>query len=247
MYPGIVPAIREDRFGTEERLAAIQEVLNGRELGHIIDLGGNAGYFSLSLIDSGMASGSTVYDHSADALAVGRLVAKELGLQDKIAFKPHEISLEFVRALEPSDTVICLNVIHHAGSHFDVEAVTQAGWEDYARQWLQELRTKTRLAILGVGFKKKKPRHWEIAAGERTRRFYDLASETGWHVAYDANIEDLHSLGTQKADGLRTRGSVGSGSAEAPGEAVEGANQPEPESLKSKYHLYILQNDESVR
>jgi hypothetical protein len=238
MYPDLVPAAKEDKFGATDRLAAIEETLKNRNLGTMIDLGGNAGYFSLSLVDSGMASGSTVYDSNPEAIAAGRLMAKELGLDDKVAFVARSVDLDFVRALGSADTIVCLNLLHHAGALFDMDSVIKSGWEAYAREWLVQLRTKTELAILGLGFKSAKPPHWKIAPDERAKRFGDLARATGWHIGYDANIEDLRSIGIQAANGLRTRNT------EAP-LGYSGLTSDKKElkapSLLSKYHLYILQ------
>jgi hypothetical protein len=232
MHPELASAAKEDRFGAAERLAAIRTVLEKHDLGRMIDIGGNAGYFSISLVDCGLSSGSTIYDKNIDALAAGRMMAEALNLDDKIMFIERGVDLEFIRNLPLTDTVICLNVLHHAGAHFDVENVRANGWESYAREWLAELAAKAKLLILGLGFKNAKPRHWDIPAGDRAKRFYDLSQEAGWTVVYDANVHDLEQNDVWQAKGLRT------GSASQPSPPT--ADKAEP-SLKSKYHLYILQ------
>jgi hypothetical protein len=232
MHPELAAAAKYDKFGAAERLNAIRTVLDKRELGKMIDIGGNAGYFSISLVDCGLSSGSTVYDKNVDALAAGRLMAEALNLGDRIQFVERGVDLEFVRNLPLTDTVICLNVLHHAGAHFDVESVRAGGWESYAREWLSELAKKTGTLILGLGFKNAKPRHWNIPASNRAGRFYDLAQEAGWTVIYDANVHDLEQNDVWGAKGLRTCATSQSSSPPD--------DQSEP-SLKSKYHLYILQ------
>src|SRR5262245_58726943 len=147
-YPEI--ALKDDKKHVVDRLRAIEEVLARQTLGRMVDLGGNVGYFSLSLIDDGMASTSTVYDVNSKALAAGRLMADALGFRDEIAFVKRKLDLRFIRSMAPVDTIICLNLIHHAGVGFDVEEVRRLGWEEYARQWLEHFRAKSRIAILGV-------------------------------------------------------------------------------------------------
>ena len=120
-YPEI--ALKDDKFRVVDRLRAIEEVLAGRPLGRMADLGGNVGYFSLSLLDDGMASSSTVYDLNSDALATARAMADALGLQDQIAFAEQKLGLAFLRDMAAVDTILCLNLIHHAGLEFDVEEV----------------------------------------------------------------------------------------------------------------------------
>jgi SAM-dependent methyltransferase len=239
LHPEISEITKDDIFGVGERLAAICEVLAGRDLGRIVDLGGNSGFFSLSLVDYGMASHSVIYDLNPRALAAGRIMAKELGLDAKVEFVEQPVDLDFVRSLRSADTVICLNLLHHAGSKFDKKQVAHGGWEPYAQEWLRLLRDKFRLAIFGIGLKPAKPRGWNIAPGARARRMCELAERAGWSVMYEANVEDLETFGTAKAMGLRTKRHLLSELASRlfPHRASSTATG----SKKSRYHFYIFE------
>src|SRR5262245_32225108 len=153
---------QEDVLGVTDKFAAIRHVLETKTLGNMVDLGGNSGYFSLSLIDVGMAARSVVYDLNDCALLAGRAMAEAFAIDDKVEFIKQKVDLSFVRSMPSIDTVVCLNLLHHAGTTFDLEEVARAGWEDYMGRWLEELRSKCRFAIIGLGFKSQKPRHWKV-------------------------------------------------------------------------------------
>lgn len=106
-----------------------------------------------------MASSPVVYDLNPRAIAAGRIMAHELGIDDD------------------TDTVICLNLLHHAGARFDNAEVAQVGWQAYATEWLELLRTKSRLVIFGLGLKGRKPVHWDVAPNDRARRFFDMPAK----------------------------------------------------------------------
>lgn len=197
---------KDDVFGVRDRLLTVKHVLNGISLGRIVDLGGHSGFFSLSLVDCGMATSSIVYDLDTGALDMGKKMAAALDLQEKVVFKEQAISLDFVRSMDTVDSIICLNLIHHAGVLFDVDIVKSLGWEEYARQWLLSMREKADILILGVGFKAQKPPHWNVSRFERPARFLKIAEQSGWSVIYDANVYDIRKYGISKANGLRTKG-----------------------------------------
>jgi hypothetical protein len=197
--------MKEDIFGVRDRLEVIKHVFKDINLGKIADLGGNSGFFSLSLVDLGMAKSATVYDLSKPVLDAGEKMSSALNMKDKVVFKQQAITLEFLRSMCKVDTIICLNLIHHAGVLFDIDIVKSMGWEEYARQWLLTLREKAKILIIGVGFKGKKPTNWKIPFHRRPAKFFKLAKESGWSVIYDANVSDIRRYGTAKANGMQVR------------------------------------------
>ena len=206
MYPEISSLQNEDIKGSVDRLNAIDSVLGDRNLGEVIDLGGNSGYFCLSLIDRGMISRARVYDLSTKALAAGRAMAEHMGIGDKIEFFEQAIDLDFLRALPTVDTMLCLNLLHHAGQKFDVAKIERDGWGEYIKEWLSEMRRKCRTAIIGIGFKATKPRFWDAPHPLRPARFAELAQLAGWSILYDANVRDIQLLGVESANGRYTKG-----------------------------------------
>jgi len=197
---------KPDVFGTEDRLLALRSVwpstVAGR--GKAIDLGGNSGYFSLSLVDEGLLSSATVFDNNADALKAGEQMASMMGLSDKVRFVRQDISLEWLRGLDPVDTVINLNLLHHAGALFDIDEVRRRGWGSYASDWLAETRRLgSGRGVFGIGFKGGKPPNWNVPTSVRPRAFLEMATSSGWNLVYDANVQDIADFGIERANGLR--------------------------------------------
>lgn len=189
-----------DHYGCEERLSAIKKVLRESQLGEIADLGGNSGFFSLSLIDDGMAQKATVYDVDDGAMEIGEKMLNDLDLSEKIKFKKQSISLDFISSMPPVDTIICLNLIHHAGCFFDVHLVESIGWEEYAKRFLTALKDKCNILIIGAGFKLRKPIHWDVPRPYRALRFSQIAKSIGYEVLYNANVKDIEKFGIEAAD-----------------------------------------------
>lgn len=231
---------RKDVFGIGERWKAIKMVVGERKLGDVQDLGGHSGFFSISAVDEGMADSARVYDINTEALEIGRLLALELGISDKVEYIRQPIDLGFIKQLAASDTIFCLNLIHHAGSNFDQAKVESVGWGSYAEEWLHELRNKFKFAVIGVGFKKAKPVLWDVPIHERPMAFSAIVRAAGWRILYDANVQDQHVFGARFARGLRCCGFMDRAMTvihevrnrfASPGKAVK----------RGRYHLYILE------
>lgn len=233
---------KPDVFGAEDRLAAIKHVLHGEQLGVMADLGGNSGYFSLSLLDAGMATKATIYDLGRKELEIGRVMAQKLGVDEKIEFVEQAISLDFLRSMPSVDTMICLNLIHHSGSVFDLEAVQSQGWGHYASEWLEASRARADFLIFGVGFKGlDKPAHWGTPLEKRARELYQRAERAGWKVMYDANVEDIHRLGVAEANGLRTLKDTAARRLARRVKTLPVIRQiVGSNSKRDKYHLYLM-------
>jgi len=237
-----------DPFGVKDRLVAIERVYEGVSLGRIADLGGNSGFFSLSLADSGMATVATVYDTNSSALRAGREMSRALDIEGRVAFEEGPVTLDFVCAMQHIDTVLCLNLIHHAGVLFDVDLVHSIGWEEYARQWLLALRGKATNLIMSVGFKGQKPPCWDIPRSERPARFLWIAKQAGWVVSYDANVHDIRRYGVVKAGGMQTGKAKGKTRVHRLlSRMTSGSHHAGADGDKThKYHVYMLRHDEQA-
>jgi hypothetical protein len=200
LYPELARLPEDDAFGLSERLSAVCTILGGRDLGTLIDLGGHSGFFAMSLIDVGMADAATVYDSNREALSAGRAAAEQMNIA-KVEFIERLIDLDFLKSMPAVDTVLCLNLLHHAGTLFDADIVLREGWEKYAQAWLGELRQKSRVLVLSLGFKRMtKPPHWDVERPYRPLAFARLAEKVGWSTVYEANVRDIQALGVDRAN-----------------------------------------------
>ncbi|MFC1680858.1 hypothetical protein ACFL1S_03565 [Pseudomonadota bacterium] len=194
----------QDTFGVRDRWKVIERHLGKRDIGAVMDLGGHSGYFSLSAVESGFATSARVYDLDTRALTVGALSARLMSIEDRVTFIQEPLSIDFVENMPSSDSIFCLNLIHHAGSTFDTEAVKSGGWHDYAMRWLSALRAKANFAVVGIGYKgRSKPAEWHAPFYQRPRIFSELVRNTGWTIEYSGNVADIGTLGMRFADGLR--------------------------------------------
>ena len=200
LYPSIAVGQKDDVHGVAARLSAIQTLFADKNLGAITDLGGNSGYFCLSLLDAGLATSARVYDVQEKALAAGRLMAELLGIS-KIEYIQRNLDHAFVETLPACDTFICLNLLHHAGILFDVDNVRTQGWERYIGLWLAAMKRKSRRAIVGLAFDDASPVNWSTPAADRPAAFRRICEEAGWFVRYYANVRELERLGTVEAAG----------------------------------------------
>ncbi|MBM4020262.1 MAG: class I SAM-dependent methyltransferase [Planctomycetes bacterium] len=239
---------KQDRFGARSRLNLIRNTLSGLKVGKVVDLAGHSGYFSLELLDAGTVSESVVYDINDEVLRFGERLAMRMDLQDAIKFVKKDLRLDNIADLPDADLALCLNLIHHAGTLFDRDAVATLGWGKYATQYLSVLRTKYRYAIVGVGFKSRHPASWPVFKPLRPLYFCDIIAKSGWRLIYDANIYDLATFGEEEASGLRTRRSARIRLAQlmsaivghrASNAVYDRFRKPHASKL-NKYHIFIL-------
>lgn len=249
MFPGLQPP---DKYASNMRLEAILSILKGNELGHIIDLGGNSGFFCLSIVDAGLAKSGDVYDFSSTAITAGREMAQAMELHGNVCHHEKYVDLQFLKSLKPVDTIICLNLLHHAGTAFDKDAVQSIGWGAYAGEWLAAMRNRARIGIFGVGFEPRKPANWDVPHPDRPATLAHIAESAGWSICYDASVEDLCTLGIEAANGRYSKGGAKLAREQAPtfGRRIvkrvakrAGLQFARPKQVGklARYHLYILE------
>lgn len=181
-----------DSFRKDVRYEQIRAFLKAHQpLDRLVDIGGNCGYFALSLLDEGLVKEAVVYDVAADVLAFGEEMATELGLGARCEFVNEPISLDKLDQLPDGDVIICQYLIHHAGKLFDQDLVRNLGWEAYARRFLERLREKFRFGVIGNAYKAGKPTHWKVAQCQRPARFHALLESAGWRVQFQRCLYEM--------------------------------------------------------
>jgi len=174
----------------------------------------------------------------------GTLPATAMASAEAVSISVKEINLEGVESWQQceADLVLCLNLIHHAGPVFDTEVVSRLGWERYAERWLRGLREIAPLAVVGIGFKGKKPAGWlkprPLGFDRRPSRFLEMCESAGWTVEYEANVADVHNFGHVEAKGKRLQRSavMGAKSAARRSRRRSGSAQ----NSMARCHLYGL-------
>lgn len=154
----------------------------------VIDIGGNIGFFSLSLaIETGAKA--TLFEPVSALSEVCRMLAKIAGLDYFDAYD-QAIGLGDVAGLQLSDLVIHLNVMHHAGSVFDGPYVAElGGWKNYAREYLDALSQRTQHLFFQTGNVGNGTAHF---SGAETLTFLrDLLQDAGWSIQKVGVIENF--------------------------------------------------------
>ncbi len=182
---------KSDYKGVKARYNYIKSFFQDHSFEQIVNIGGNCGYYSLSLLDDKLAEKAIVYDIKSDILELGEYMAEAMGLADRCKFAEKMINLDELKTLPDSDVLICQNVIHHAGDYFDEEKVKDMGWGNYINVFLEKLREKYEYAVLAVGFKWNKPKYWDVNKSDRRRIFTDILNSSGWKIISDANVYNL--------------------------------------------------------
>ena len=115
------------------------------------DVGANTGFFTLSLAHSHPETHFVAYETNpnhadfvgliADAFALGNVVVQQLA-----------VDLTGIAHLPQHDSLLHLNVLHHAGHDFDRSLVDSVdGFADYAVTYLSKLRRKTTNLVFQMG------------------------------------------------------------------------------------------------
>ena len=182
---------KSDYKGVISRYRLIRSYFKDYSPDRVINIGGNCGYFSLSLLDEGLIEEAVIYDIKPEILNIGRKMAEAMGLENRIEFIEKSVDLASLDDLPVAEGLIYQNVLHHAGDYFDEEQVKEIGWEAYAQKFLKKLRGKFQYGVLGMGFKWNKPWYWDVDKKERRNIFYELLKEAGWQVVSDVNVYSL--------------------------------------------------------
>jgi len=193
----------QDSFGIEARYKLVRDFLKSRQpQKRLIDIGGNCGYFSLSLLDEGLVEEVRVFDVVPEVLDFGRQVAQAMGLQDKCDFVEYSVSLNSLDQIPDGDVIICQNLIHHAGALFDQDLVNKMGWDDYANSFLKTLRSKYKVGIFAMAYKKGKPRNWNIPGFKGPERFREILANSKWNIRirFEKNVLDIQNSGKTPED-----------------------------------------------
>lgn len=188
--PDITKYEIEDRYGIEARLEAIKKYFPKKNIGTIQDLGGNSGFFAQSLIDEKYATKAVIYDSEflKNIFKTGKWMAKILNIEKKIHFTKKKITFHFIKNMPASETIICMNLLHHAGNLFDKSLVKRIGFNNYLQKAIQSFRKKANKLILSLACDfnlSKKDRQQE------QKKINLMLIQNGWKVLCSTNVYSL--------------------------------------------------------
>lgn len=138
---------RGDRVRMRHFLPAI-EPLAGRQLG---DFGANTGFFSLTIAHANPDCEVLAIEANPIHAQMIRRIAQCFGLKNlRVDARP--VGIGELSSLPRLDTMLHLNVLHHAGADFDREHVPDvAAFDDYAIRYLGRLHAGARSLVFQMG------------------------------------------------------------------------------------------------
>lgn len=157
--------------------------------GRVAEIGSNIGYFCLRLAYEFRCI-ATGYEPISSYSRASSAIAELCELSDYCQFQADPINLKDIAKLEEVDLLIELNVLHHAGTVFDVDEVIALGsWRSYAVERLAQLKKRSEVLFFQTG---------NTSAGDalfptEDAAVYmaDILTEAGWRIVSVGAITDL--------------------------------------------------------
>ncbi|MCU0647906.1 MAG: hypothetical protein MUF00_07915 [Gemmatimonadaceae bacterium] len=185
------PRSRHER----ERLAYLLRHVDVRGA-HVIDVGGNTGFFSIALLDAGAARVTHVEGNAAHHAFV-REAAHVLGYGDRLDTR-HEYASFTRGALPRAHGMLLLNVLHHLGDDFGSASLSREAAKARMLAPLRTLAHEYHWLAFQLGFNWKGDRHEPLfATGTKAELIEFVRSETSTDWTIDAI-----GIAERRADGL---------------------------------------------
>lgn len=168
------------------------QCLGSRREFSVVEIGANLGFFSLSLAADRDAR-ATLYEPIGPYVETVGLLADLAGLSGRVVCHASGVGIDDLETLPEADLLISLNVLHHAGTVFDVAAVEAAnGWRAYAERWLAAASFKYRMLFLQTGNKSTGPALFDSA--EAVPFVRGMLTGAGWTIDAVGAIGDFREL-----------------------------------------------------
>lgn len=156
------------------------------------EIGSNLGYFCLRLAHD-FSCRTVGFEPMSSYVTAASAMAAMSDLDRVCNFRQEPVNLDDIQNLAEVDMLIELNVLHHAGVIFDVDAVSQSGgWRTYAVERLALLRERAKSLLFQTG----------NTANSRTlfptveaAEFIDgLLREAGWQIKAIGAVSDIQKM-----------------------------------------------------
>lgn len=116
-----------------------------------LDIGGNAGFFTLELIDNSAQKVDYYEGNSAHAEFVASAI-KLLGWKDRVKVNNTYFLFEEVKTETNYDVTLLLNILHHVGDDYDNRKMSMTHAKEKIIKQLNSLAAMTDILIFQLGF-----------------------------------------------------------------------------------------------
>ena len=158
----------------------------------IVEFGSNLGYFCLSIAQD-YDSFVTGYEPIENYSRCSQIISELMECEKKVKFHSMPVKLNDIAKFKKADLLIELNVMHHAGSFFDQESVSDVkDWEKYAISRLLEIKNRYRRIFFQTG---NMLNGKALFPSELSVKYiYNLLKEAKWNIKKIGMISDLSSI-----------------------------------------------------
>ena len=158
----------------------------------VIEIGSNMGFFLLNLAKD-MGCRVKGFEPIETYTKATQLMSQIMEIQHLFEIFNQGISISDIDELPEADLIIELNVLHHAGNHYDSEFVrSSADWEEYATNRLSKLSKKSKYLFFQTG------NVWNDESLFSTENSVDyirkIITNAGWKTRAFATIRNLQQL-----------------------------------------------------
>ena len=148
---GYTEAINEEWRGDTARYRYLRSAL-GLHGQRVVDVGANTGFFTLSLAHEFKDSTFIAMEGNRNHVVFIQSIVDTFGMTN-VAVQHSYVCQDNLRQIPECDTVLLLNVLHHAGVDFDPEHVAEpADVADYTRQYLVGLSARAKRVVFQMGY-----------------------------------------------------------------------------------------------
>lgn len=180
-----------------ERLAYILSRVPVQGL-HVVDIGGNTGFFSFELLERG-ARRVDYYEGNAAHHDFVQAAAQRLGLAGRLHTHRGYVSFE-PAGLPRADCTLLLNVLHHFGDDFGDRHAAKEAARQRMLACLSALARTSRMLVFQLGFNWKGDRHQPLFARGSKAEMIDFIAR-GTAADWDIGAIGIAERSDDQADG----------------------------------------------
>lgn len=159
------------------------------EGGHLVaDIGANTGFFTLSLAYENPPVSFHAYEPNRNHASFIENIVEYFQMKNVVIYNK-SIGLKELDSLPFYNTVLFLNILHHAGVDFDTDILNDMGdFKSYAIEYLRKLSQKSNILIFQMGY------NW---GGNKTKPIVPV-NNIAMMVGFLADIFENSGWGIQK-------------------------------------------------
>ncbi len=194
---GYRETINEEWRGDTARYGYILSTLDLNEQ-RVVDVGANTGFFTLSLAHEYRDSYFTAVEGNENHVNFIQAIVNAFKMNN-VSVQHSYVTYDNILRLPKCNTLLLLNILHHAGVDFDNEYVSKpSDVADYAKKYFIRLRSRANRIIFQMGYNwggnKKLPIIPVAEDSEKVIYTSRLFVDSGWTIKQVATAYKINSI-----------------------------------------------------